>query len=201
MTEKDSKQLASPKRVRKDTLNLIIAGCAVLISAASFVATYVQSEAALRQVKAETWPILQLDHGNVNEEGDLEVYMYLQNVGVGPANVKNFNIKYRDKVIPNAGALPRLMYDEEISRDEVGQFITDVVSPRTIPDGASQIVFSLPRTTKNLALWATLNDVRWNLKAEACYCSLFDECFETDFVSEPKEVKMCVAEGNSSSSR
>jgi len=197
MTTEDNGKPQKRERFTSDTVNLIIAGCAVLISAASFIATYVQSEAALRQVKAETWPILQLDHGNVNDEGDSEIYMDLHNVGVGPAKIKSFQLMLRNRVISGAQILPKLAYDENVTQDETGSFLTDVISPKTLPDGSKKTVFSVRKSNKNLAVWSALNEVRWALKASACYCSLFDECFETDFVNEPIEVQMCMADEHS----
>ena len=50
-----------------ERLNLFLALCAI-ISAASFYATYLQANAAERQVKAATWPWLEVMTGNYDEE-------------------------------------------------------------------------------------------------------------------------------------
>lgn len=180
------------KRPSQDHLNLVIALCAVLISAASFIATYVQSEASLNQVKAETWPYLQIDHGNLDDNLQKEVYYILENVGVGPAKVKSFRIKLQDQYLHNSSHLVQLVFDEDGNAGcDKKCIITNTVSPKILPQGDSLKLFSLLPDEDNLPLWYTLNTIRWRLKPEACYCSLLDECFETNFDTEPTPVDEC----------
>lgn len=69
-----------------ERLNLFLALCAIIISAASFYATYLQANAAERQVKAATWPWLEVMTGNFNEEKNSEeITFYIKNSGSGPA--------------------------------------------------------------------------------------------------------------------
>ncbi|WP_417449185.1 hypothetical protein [Kordiimonas sp.] len=183
-------------RLSKDTLNLVIAVCAVLISAASFVASYMQSEAAFRQVKAETWPYLQLDSGNVDSvTGDRIITVKLENVGVGPADVKSFELYYKDEhvktvyqFIPMCCAAAS---DMRMPALTAAGFITSTPAPKILASGAASLVFALPETTENAALWAVLDKARFDLRARGCYCSLLGECYETDFVSAPIGVEAC----------
>ena len=57
----------SSKGFTEQKLNLTLALCAVLISLASFYATYIQASAAEQQVKAMTLPLLQYATSNVEE--------------------------------------------------------------------------------------------------------------------------------------
>ncbi|MEI8643908.1 hypothetical protein P4S60_16800 [Pseudoalteromonas sp. Hal040] len=59
-----------------ERLNLFLALCAIIISAASFYATYLQASAAERQVKAATWPWLEVMTGNFNEEKILKKLLF-----------------------------------------------------------------------------------------------------------------------------
>lgn len=182
----------------------------MLISAASFVAAYVQSEAALRQVKAETWPFLQLEHGNTNETGQTRgVYFRVANVGVGPARVKNFQLYYEGKKIND---LQHILYDccapEEIDRAEFMRslvegglnIVTDGVPP-IIPDGSHIQLFNFPyhNSWAEDSMWPTIwkkyDSVRGKVSATACYCSLLDECYYSNLRDDPVEVKACYPDG------
>ena len=186
------------RRPSKDTLNLVIAVCAVLISAASFVASYMQSEAAFRQVQAETWPYLQIESGNTSGTGvedDRFITYSLANVGVGPADVKSFELYYDGNHIKTINDLMPLCcmtvdedYDDQL---RAAGFVTSTPAPKILASGGNAYVFGLPLRDHNSELWSKLDRARFKLKAKACYCSLLGECYETDFVSSPVEVTMC----------
>ncbi|MFC1690280.1 hypothetical protein ACFL07_11610 [Pseudomonadota bacterium] len=54
--------------VSSERLNFIIAVCAILISGASFYATFLQANSAEQQVKAMTWPLIEFTHSNFDVE-------------------------------------------------------------------------------------------------------------------------------------
>lgn len=192
---------AKKKRFDKDSINLMVAVCAVLISAASFYATYVQSAAAERQVKAETWPYLQINSGNYDvEKEELVLYWRLQNAGVGPAHVKTFQMYYDDQAVRTINSVIRLccLEEGETPFDEQGRVtakfsnvVTGSPVPAIIPASEDKLIFSIPKTEANQDLWNMLDIERFKLTATGCYCSLLDECFETDFENEPVEVDFC----------
>lgn len=189
------------KRFDKDSINLMVAVCAVLISAASFYATYVQSTAAERQVKAETWPYLQILSGNYDIDAEESVlYLRLENAGVGPAHVKTFQLFYQAEPVQNIYELIGRCCVEggEVFRDDNGELlpkfrniISGIPAPNFVPAGDRELVYSIVRNEDNFALWQQLDVARLGLTATACYCSLLEECFETDFEGEPTEVKFC----------
>ena len=82
-------------RLTGEKLNFIIAICAILISAASFYATYLQADAANKQVKAMTLPMVQYEHGNANSRDEAEINFSLVNAGVGPAMIKSAAFTYK----------------------------------------------------------------------------------------------------------
>ncbi len=192
-------------RLSKDTLNLIIAACAVLISAASFVATYLQSDAAYRQVKAETWPYLQLSSSNYDMGSDSKVIsLNLENAGVGPAAVKSFTLYYDKQPVETVWHLLLACCTDEgtdrmtfvqayIDGSPEAPIITSGASGQIMPSGNGAGLFIMPRDASNAELWERLDKARHKLEGRACYCSLLEECYMTDFKSDPVEVKMCPA--------
>lgn len=188
------------KRFDKDTLNLVIAVSAVLISAASFYAAYVQSVAAQRQVQAETWPYLQLDHGNYDDEERIRnLYVKIINAGVGPAKVKTVNLSYKGKAVDGFAQLYTAccMSEEEKENNRaegVRNVITGNPPPQILVPNDDLLFFSSVETDENKNAWARLDAARFHIAGTACYCSLLDECFTTDFVSDPVPVNACTPE-------
>jgi len=186
----------------------VIAVSAVLISAASFVAAYVQSEAALRQVQAETWPFLQLDHGNTDETGQSRaIYFRLANAGVGPARIKAFSFHYEGKSASNP---QQFLYDccvpKNLDRSAFRKLVTEDVDnivtgnvPPIIPNGRDVLLFNFPLKSEgeNVAIWAEIWKnmdglrVQHKISATACYCSLLGECYQSNLRNDPVEVKAC----------
>lgn len=187
----------SKSRLNKDTLNLVIAVCAVLISAASFYAAYVQSEAAQKQVQAETWPYLQLDHGNYDEEQMLrDVYVKVINSGVGPAKVKSLNLFYKGKPINGFAELyvACCLSEEEKNGAKIlgiANAITGNPPPTILLPRDELLFFSALENDQNKAAWARLDKARLHISGEACYCSLLNECFTTDFTEDPVPTNIC----------
>jgi hypothetical protein len=195
MSEKDSQKSAF------ENINLILAICAIAISAASFYATYIQAEAAEKQVKAATWPFLLFGSGNFNDDNELEVSLNILNGGVGPAHIKQFQLHYKDKTYTNiyswledccAKGAPfiKRLADSPIE-DTAGIPLTGSVANSLISANQENKFFRMVATDENRILWDEINTERHKLTASACYCSLLDNCYETNFKSDPVEVDSC----------
>lgn len=181
----------------RDTLSMVIAVCAVIISGASFYASYVQSEAALKQVKAETWPYLQIDHGNFDSDArEHMLYYKVVNAGVGPAHVKALRLFYEGEEIGGFVQLFRKCCMQEddpqgFAQRSLDRAVTGNGPPIILSAGQDMLIFSLPKDDINGVAWGRLDAARRKLSGKACYCSLLDECYETDFVHDPAPVKLC----------
>jgi len=93
-------------------LNELGAGVAVLVSLISLwvgvrteQANSKMVDANQRMVAAASWPFLQLDSGNGDENGQPTISLQLQNAGVGPAKIRSFELFWKGKAYPNAKAL------------------------------------------------------------------------------------------------
>jgi hypothetical protein len=63
-----------------------------------------------------------------------------------------------------------------------------------MPAGERRKLLSWPRPNDPVArsAWQHIDKVRQGLKVEACYCSLFDECWLTSAVADvPRPVATC----------
>ena len=184
-----------------ERLNLILAICAIAISGASFYATYIQADAAEKQVKAATWPFLKFGTSNVNENDELEVSFQILNGGVGPAHIKQFKLHYEGKYYTNinswfkdccAEGFPfiKRLADSPI-KETAGIPLTGTVTNSLISAGQESKFFRLLATDENRVLWDEINVERHKLSAIACYCSLLDNCYKTNFNDDPVEVNSC----------
>lgn len=69
---------------------------------------------------------------------------------------------------------------------------TDVASATTVPARDSPIVFAVKASDTDPELYHLLDgEARYKVEAEACYCSVLDECWVTNFKDQPREVKAC----------
>ena len=185
-----------------DRLNLLIAACAVAISAASFYATYLQAKAAEKQVRAVTWPLMQFSHGNANEDYDFWIEIGVTNSGVGPAHIKSFSVEYEGEryhngtelmfacCIPPDAAKPPYETVDAV-KQAIGNMYTTVVQNKLVAAGDTVEFLGLPQAGANAAAWDLLNEARWRLRPQICYCSVLGECFESDFHTDPTPVAAC----------
>lgn len=183
-----------------ERLNFIIAMCAILISAASFYATYLQADAAEKQVKAMTMPLIQYGHGNVLNDSERAVNFSLKNAGVGPALIKQVSFQHEGqsydtlfKVLDHCcqTEVQSFLQATEQLDSELPQFITSPVLNTIIPGQDSLMFMRLNWHPGNDPLWQRINALRFQIKFKACYCSLLDECYQTDEQAQIKPVPQC----------
>lgn len=146
-----------------------------------------------RLVRANSVPLLQFDTGNVTPEGASVLYLEVKNVGTGPARIVWFEMQRQD------GGLVRSYPDllpkgSRLSRPDAG-IVTGGIAPSMMPAGERRKLLSWPRPAAEvpgLTEWNHLNRERFGLKVEACYCSLFDECWLTKATADvPRPVASC----------
>jgi len=183
-------------------LNLTLAICAILISIASFYATYIQANAAEQQVKAMTLPLLQYGTGNVDPQTNEPVISFsLINGGVGPAIVKSITYKYQGKSSTDffdylssccQAELKQFNANPPTSLDlSNGGYVTSSTYNVVIPAQDKLAFYKLYRGELSEALWSKLNTERRHLKVQTCYCSLLDECYLTEQKGVVEPVDSC----------
>lgn len=183
-------------------LNLTLALCAVLISIASFYATYLQASAADKQVKAMTLPLLQYGTGNVDDETNKAVLNFsITNGGVGPALIKQVTFKYNNKTSTDffdflndccSKEFKKLTSDLSKTSDfSQDSWVTSSLKNVILPAQDKLEFFKLYKGELSAELWDKLNVERRHLSVELCYCSLLDECFVTEKRGVVESVAAC----------
>ena len=144
-----------------------------------------------RLVRANSVPLLQFDTGNINDEGQAEIYLSVRNAGTGPARIVWFELLQDGRPVRNYHDL--LPKGAQLSRVEAN-IITGGIAPSMMPAGEYRKLLSWPRPAGGelQSAWDHLNQVRQGLTVEACYCSLFDECWLTSAAADvPRPVATC----------
>ena len=185
----------SPRPRGYHPLDLVIAGSAIMISCISLYIAIQQTETMQKTLAASSWPLLQIRTSNAETTGAEVIAFTIQNVGVGPAIVKNFYSEYDGK----RTSVPNRIIDNccgKISvvegKFEVGNPQSNFVANTVIRAGDDLQFLRLPRAPKNDAIWQRLDKARFKMKYFACYCSILGACWESDLTGiDPKEVRQC----------
>lgn len=187
-------------------LDLLVAFSALAISAVSIVVAVHHGETMEKLVEADTWPYLSLDSSNIGPQGQSEVIITLRNSGAGPLKVKAFSLTYEDQIYRRWPDLLRaccapdgvsLETDEALLAAVGEELATGSPNHRVLIPGDEQLVLSLRREAVNDAVWRKLDLARHSFGYKACYCSVFDECYETTLNStETVHVEQCELEPN-----
>jgi len=191
----------SGKGFTEQKLNLTLALCAVLISIASFYATYLQADSAEKQVKAMTLPLIQHFSGNFNDESKSRIITFtLENAGVGPALIKGISYNYKGTEYSNRSEFlsaccskERDSYHKIVNNGaeiEVGS-ISSTVLNTIIPAQTKVNYFQLYHSEFSDEYWNKLNYERFEVGIKICYCSLLDECYITERNGVVEPVKSC----------
>jgi hypothetical protein len=185
---------ARPRLVGYNPLDLIIAASAILISCVSLYIAMQQTSTMEKTLAASSWPLLQMHTGNASN-GEPNISFVIQNVGVGPAIVKDFYAEYNGKRTSIPAKIIGLCcgsFPTNKRKFEAGDPLSNFVANTVIRAGEDLDVLNLPRAPKNEAVWLKLNDERFRMKYYACYCSILGNCWESDLSgTDTKPVQQC----------
>lgn len=159
---------------------------AIVISVASLVVAVRQGEVQERLMAAASWPFIQASTSNVSGSQPL-ITLGVVNSGQGPALLKWVRVRYRGSVVRGAGEL--------VSRccgHVAPGVVTGTLSGSVIPAGQTLNFVQLLRTPESEASWSALNRARFDIRYDACYCSITGECWRSDLQGlEPRSVQAC----------
>jgi hypothetical protein len=145
-----------------------------------------------RLVRANSVPLLQFDTGNVDDDGKAQIYLAVRNAGTGPARVVWFELLHQGKPVRN---FRDLLPPGTRLGDAQSTIITGGIAPSMMPAGERRALLTWAKpaqASSAMPAWQNLDKARQGLDVEACYCSLFDECWTTKAAADvPKPVATC----------
>lgn len=187
-------------------LDLIVAVSAVFISVVSLVVSIEHGKTMEHMAKenekmvaANTMPYLTISTNEIDPDTHKQVLrLVLKNGGVGPAVVDWFELKYKGKPYNSVRELLEACCAAEMPRN--GQRPQGVIYSnvsKTIIPPREVVNFIDLRTEAGDGLIRALRASGPDMSVNACYCSVLDECWQTDFgPGRPTKVEACrVPEG------
>jgi hypothetical protein len=148
-------------------------------------------------VVASTLPILTVFGRQFDDSGKPLLQVTLSNSGVGPALIDRFEVRYKGVVYTDENALLKACCAEALLKSRKSRH------PQVFYSNVSGLILSArqdsyPITIKpdkdGLDLYNAFSRVRDgdDLTYRACYCSVLNECWETNFDHKrPQPVKEC----------
>ena len=151
-----------------------------------------------RLVRAGSTPVLEFGHGNMLGDGTRGLDFEFRNVGSGMARVVWFELSVDGKVVPNMNAAISAVAPE---LKESPGFSSGPVARRVFAPGSEQTFFKWRQPDASVPLqqqaWRALDQARFKrITVQACYCSVFQECWISKFDGElPTPVAQCTVQG------
>ncbi len=192
-------------------IELVVAVSVVVISVASLFVAVDQSRFQRRTLEASVLPVIQYGSGNYDaERSEWIMTVRFTNTGLGPADSRYLGLFWDGEEIRDTSAFlarccvseevpeaDRLAYVHQAFRDGQMAFLFDSVEGRFFApqESVDYIEFGRPDAEAQpvgRAIWQSLDQVRHEIEVEACYCSVFDDCWMSRFPDQSREpVEFC----------
>lgn len=193
-------------------IEITIALSVVVISVASLFVAVFQGHVMQRQLEASVLPILSYNHGNYDDEREeARITLTLGNRGLGPAEIQRVSLHYGGQSYRNIHELIMACCQDTAHQTqdaqhaawqslirEGGLFITTSTLTNALLSPGDEVNFvtiARPETEVAQAVWSRLDHARWELDMSVCYCSVFDQCWQTEFPENTRtSVRSCDAD-------
>ena len=185
-------------------LDIGIAVFALIVSVASVAVTMIHgrtmermADANARLVEANSWPFVDYQSSNAGPDPSVPlVRLTIENNGVGPAKIESVELSWRGISYPDGIKLLDACCG--LKRTEGDQRQLNSVSNRVLRAGDEINFLSVLRTSANGDAFDRLEAARKSsdLRVRVCYCSVFDECWESDTATptlRPERIAECKA--------
>jgi hypothetical protein len=166
---------------RVDRMLSLAAGVAAITAVA--VSLY-QAALAREQLRASAWPYLAQSN---SFSGGQPYLRTVRNDGLGPARVRAFSVLVDGRPVPTWDAAVRALTGEREPALVYSSFGRGTV----LTPGASLTLLTLPSGPRAATFW---REAQTRLITVACYCSVYDECWQADDrEDDPRPVRGCAA--------
>ena len=183
-TMPEQSTLPTPRRSLRDTLDLLVALSALATSVVSIWLAVTQGDEMGRLVQAQSWPFVGFTSGNssldeATKQRVRSLTLSIENLGVGPAKVRSFEVLIDGHAVADHNALIRAAagLEENVDYDQ-STFYSLPVTGRVLRAGETLSFARWDRTEVVAQPWAALDQARFGrLELRVCYCSVFEECW------------------------
>jgi hypothetical protein len=186
-------------------LDIIVGLSAMFISVVSLVVSFEHGR-TMRElvhqneklVAASTIPVLDFSTSNLDESNRPYFKFSIKNGGVGPAVIDWFELRYKGVAYSKPEALLQACCAEAMAKDKPkGAAIWySTITNSILPTRDTFDPLTLRPEIGNNVLSAFYH-ARTDISARACYCSVLDECWQTNFdANRPLKVDRCDTPAN-----
>ncbi len=172
-------------------LEVTISVAALVTSAVSIFIAVRHGEVMEKLVEANSLPFLSLYSGNYVDGRNVS-HFTLRNDGVGPARVMSLRVSLNGRPVRSMGDLLAACC---AGRSPSTGLVTSNAYSRFIPARGESELFAYarpPEVDPEQSLWRAFDRARGQLKVEACYCSVFEDCYVMQpAAAEARRVKSC----------
>jgi len=165
---------------------MMVAVSAVFIGVCALAVSLYETQLRREEQRSAVLPLLELgrSHYTKPDDGDKanwRLSLHAENVGIGPARIENFIVTVDGKPYKTWRSALRALLGSGVSIS-YGQ---STINGRTVPPERTITMFNLSNTELAGSIVAEFE----RLDFEACFCSVFDECWTTSYstfgASEP----------------
>ena len=157
---------------------MLVGVSAVIIGVCALAVSIYETGLMREQQRAAVIPLLELGRsyfltGTEAEDDQPRLWLHAQNVGIGPARVRDFRVTVDGQAKPTWDAAMRAL----LRRDQAVAYSQSTINGRTIPPDRTVTMFELNDTDLSEQILAEFD----RLDFEACFCSIFEECWTTRY--------------------
>lgn len=163
---------------------------AVVIGVCALGVSLYETSLMREEQRAAVIPLVELSRSYYLEEGEdgsenLRLILNLENVGIGPARIRDFRVTVDGEPQPTWRAAMNALLGEDVS----ATYVQSTINGRTIPVDRRVSMFDLRDSGIAQRMLADFE----RLDFSACYCSVFDECWQTSYrtFGAATEVESC----------
>lgn len=175
---------------------MLVGVSAVVIGVCALGVSLYETSLMREEQRAAVIPLVELSRSffleNGEDEGEtLRLTLNLENVGIGPARIQDFRVTVDGEPQPTWRAAMNALLGEDLSTP----YVQSTINGRTIPVERRVAMFDLRDSGVARRLLAEFE----RLDFSACYCSVFDECWQTSYrtFGAATEVASCESSADS----
>ncbi len=159
------------------------------------------AEANTRMVEANSWPFVEFDSHDIDEQGNGMNRLVLTNAGVGPARIQTFELWFDGKPMSSPSDLIRACCASTPSDEQDWKRLSTHLTigignaaPNILRAGDHENFFWMKWDHDGEPLASRFDTQRLKIKTRTCYCSVFDECWmSAGLTTRADKVESCPA--------
>jgi len=175
----------------------IIGLCAVIVSVVAVTISAYEAHIQREFQRAAVWPYIQLGRSFQSTNSTVapdargwKLTLNAENVGVGPAHVRDFHVTVDGKPQPTWKAAMRAL----LRSNEDVQYGQSTIVGIIVPPQRNVQMFQYVDQPNAEKIYREMDRLTYT----ACFCSVFDECWETTSKDTPaKKVDHCIPDKDS----